>query len=159
MWLITRYSEYHGIYRYMRSTCWYITWYKPIIGVIYLLSTLWNDMIHSLTLTFKNIFLTYIWHWTFHDLDLFMMRYKRERSKSSSSVVSLSYEVIWMQQPSRLSGGKSPPHPLYHPNFTPTHSLFAQYPLCSSNHPLKFYSPFKSRIYFILTINSLLKTV
>lgn len=111
MWLITRYSEYHGIYRYMRSTCWYITWYKPIIGVIYLLSTLWNDMIHSLTLTFKNIFLTYIWHWTFHDLDLFMMRYKRERSKSSSSVVSLSYEVIWMQQPSRLSGGKSPPHP------------------------------------------------
>uniref|UniRef100_K1PQ40 Leucine-rich repeat-containing protein 49 n=1 Tax=Magallana gigas TaxID=29159 RepID=K1PQ40_MAGGI len=38
------------------------------------------------------------------------MRYKRERSKSSSSVVSLSYEVIWMQQPSRLSGEKIPIH-------------------------------------------------
>ncbi|XP_078315687.1 leucine-rich repeat-containing protein 49-like isoform X5 [Crassostrea virginica] len=39
-----------------------------------------------------------------------MMRYKRERSKSSSSVVSLSYDVIWMQQPSRLSGEKIPIH-------------------------------------------------
>lgn len=148
-WDLPVHEMYMLIYHLIQTHCWW-----DIFTVNF---GKWHNTFIDLDV--QKYFLTYIWHWTFHDLDLFMMRYKRERSKSSSSVVSLSYEVIWMQQPSRLSGGKSPPQPLYHPNFTPTHSLFAQYPVCSSTHPLKFYSPFKSRIYFILTINSLLKTV
>lgn len=143
----------------MRCTCWYITWYKPIVGGIYLLSTLGNDIIHSLTLTFKNIF------WPIYDTEHSMTLTSSWWDTNASGP---SRAPVWSHSVMRSFGCSSPPGsvevnphptPLYHPNFTPTHSLFAQYPLCSSPHPLKFYSPFKSRIYFILTINSLLKTV
>lgn len=143
----------------MRSTCWYITWYKPIIGVIYLLSTLWNDMIHSLTLTFKNIF------WLIYDTEHSMTLTSSWWDTNASGP---SRAPVWSHSVMRSFGCSSPPgsvevnphpNPLVPPKLHPTHSLFAQYPLCSSTHPLKFYSPFKSRIYFILTINSLLKTV
>lgn len=100
MWLITRYSEYHGIYRYMRSTCWYITWYKPIIGVIYLLSTLWNDMIHSLTLTFKNIF------WLIYDTEHSMTLTSSWWDTNASGP---SRAPVWSHSVMRSFGCSSPP--------------------------------------------------
>lgn len=87
-----------------------------------------------------------------------MMRYKRERSKSSSSVVSLSYDVIWMQQPSRLSGGNPTPSlypiPSLFPQPLPTYPFsiprsipptnfhpHPSYPLTSSPHSQFFHLP------------------
>lgn len=100
-WDLPVHEMYMLIYHLIQTHCWWDI-FTVNLGK-------WHNTFIDLDV--QRYFLTYIWHWTFHDLDLFMMRYKRERSKSSSSVVSLSYEVIWMQQPSRLSGGKSPPHP------------------------------------------------
>lgn len=140
MWLITRYTGYHGMYRYMRCTWWYILLQTHCWCDTFAVNFVkwydhwpWHVGKYSLTL---------IWHCIFHALDLYMMRFKRERSKSSSSVVSLSYEVIWMQQPSRLSGGKSPPHPSCTTPTPPPHIYSLPYPDCSSPHPLKFYITF-----------------
>lgn len=82
----------------MRSICWYIIWYKFIIGVIYLLLILWNDMIYLLILTFKNIF------WFIYDIEYFMILIFLWWDINASG---LSRVLVWFYLVMRLFGCSS----------------------------------------------------